>query len=97
MMTVTAHIDVSTPQGRKIVMELEKHKKYVQIDNPFPLGEDGNPIETFSVEESFEKLWKKMDEHYGYDIRKKWKPIESELPNRLTKWMIPSAIAKKQE
>ena len=53
-------------------MELEKHKKYVQIDNPFPKGEDGNPVETFSVEESFEKLRKKMDEHYGYDIRKKW-------------------------
>ena len=52
-------------------MELEKHKKYVQIDNPFPKGEDGNPVETFSVEESFEKLRKKMDEHYGYDIRKK--------------------------
>ena len=70
-MTITAHIDVSTPQGRKIAMELEKHKKYVQNDNPFPLGEDGKPIETFSVEESFEKLWKKMDEYYGYDIRKK--------------------------
>jgi len=51
MMILTAHIDVSTPQGRKIVKELEKHKKYVQIDNPFPIGEDGNPVETFSVEE----------------------------------------------
>ena len=55
MMTVTAHIDVSTPQGRKIARELEKHKKYVQIDNPFPLGEDGKPVETFSLDESFEK------------------------------------------
>jgi len=71
MKIITAHIDVSTPQGRKIVVELEKHKKYVQIDNPFPLGEDGNPVETFTVEESFEKLWKKMDVYYGYDIRKK--------------------------
>jgi len=76
-MTITAHIDVSTPQGRKIALELEKHKKYVQIDNPFPIGDDGKPVEIFSVEESFEKLWKKMDEHYGYDIRKNQKIIKS--------------------
>jgi hypothetical protein len=71
MMIVTAHIDIRTPQGRKMTQKLEKHKKYVQIDNPFPLGEDGNPVETFSLDESFEKLWKKMDKHYGYNIRKK--------------------------
>jgi len=69
-MTVTAHIDVSTPKGRKIVRELEKNKKLVKIDNPLPVGEDGLPLETYSVEESFENLWKKMEEHYGFDIRK---------------------------
>jgi hypothetical protein len=69
-MTVTAHIDVSTSKGRKIIQELEKHRKIVKIDNPLPLGEDGLPIKTYSLDESFEKLWKKMEEHYGFDIRK---------------------------
>lgn len=69
-MTVTAHIDVSTAKGRKIVQELEKHRKIVKIDNPLPLDENGLPIKTYSVDESFEKLWKKMEEHYGFDIRK---------------------------
>jgi hypothetical protein len=69
-MTITAHIDVSTAKGRKLVQELERHKKIVKIDNPLPVGEDGLPLKTYSVEESFEKLWKKMEEHYGMDIRK---------------------------
>jgi len=69
-MTVTAHIDVSTAKGRKIIQELEKHKQIVKIDNPLPLGEDGLPIMTYSLDESFEKLWMKMEEHYGFDLRK---------------------------
>jgi hypothetical protein len=69
-MNVTAHIDTSTPKGRKIVQELERNKKFVVIENPLPLGEDGLPIKTSSLEESFEKLWIKMKEHYGVDLRK---------------------------
>lgn len=68
-MNVIANINVSTPKGRKIVRELEKHKKIVEIDNPMPVDEDGLPIKTFSLEESFEKLWNKMEEHYGVDLR----------------------------
>jgi len=56
-------------KGRKIVRELEKHKKIVEIDNPMPVGADGLPIKTFSLEESFEKLWNKMEKHYGFNIK----------------------------
>jgi hypothetical protein len=69
-MNVTAHIDTSTPKGRKIVQELERNKKFVVIENPLPPGEDGLPLKTSSLEESFEKLWIKMKEHYGVDLRK---------------------------
>jgi hypothetical protein len=69
-MNVTAHIDTSTPKGRKIVQELERNKKIVVIENPMPVGEDGLPLKTSSLEESFEKLWVKMEEHYGIDLRK---------------------------
>jgi hypothetical protein len=69
-MNVTAHIDVSTPKGRKIVQELERNKKIVQIENPMPIGEDGLPAKTYSLDESFEKLWDKMENHYGFDLRK---------------------------
>ena len=30
-MTVTANIDISTATGRKLVRELEKHKRVVQL------------------------------------------------------------------
>lgn len=68
-MTVTAHININTSKGRKLVRELEKNKKLVTIENPMPNDEDGLPEETYSLEESFEKLWNKMEEHYGFDLR----------------------------
>jgi hypothetical protein len=69
-MNVTAHIDTSTSKGRKIVQELERNKKIVVVENPMPVGEDGLPEKTSSLEDSFEKLWIKMEEHYGIDLRK---------------------------
>ncbi len=68
-MNITAHIDIRTAKGRKIVQELERNKKIVEIENPMPVGEDGLPLVTYSVEESFEKLWDKMEDHYSVDIR----------------------------
>ena len=64
-MKVTAKIDISTPAGRKIVRELEKHKKLVKVTYPLPLGEDGKTEETFSIEDVFEELDTKLKKHYG--------------------------------
>jgi len=64
-MEVTAIIDISTPAGRKIVRELEKHKKLVKVTYPIPLGEDGKTEETYSVEEVFAELDNKLKNHYG--------------------------------
>jgi hypothetical protein len=51
---------------------LERNKKLVKIENPMPTGEDGLPAKTYSLEQSFEKLWDKMKEHYGLDLRTLW-------------------------
>jgi len=67
-MTVTAIIDVSTPTGRKIVRELEKHKRVVKIiSEPEPL----EPIteKTYPMDEVFDELWDKLEDHYGVDLR----------------------------
>jgi len=69
-MSVTAHIDTNTSKGRKLVQELERNKKIVVIENPMPVGDDGLPEKTSSLEDSFEKLWNKMEEHFGMDLRK---------------------------
>ena len=63
-MEVTAKIDISTPTGRKIMRELEKHKKLVKITYPLPIGEDGITEELFSVDEVFAELDTKLKKHY---------------------------------
>lgn len=68
-MTVTANIDISTPTGRKIVRELEKHKRVVQITYPEPIVQEEVIDETISVEEAEDYLWNKLEEHYGVDLR----------------------------
>ena len=67
-MNVTAHINISTPKGRKIVKELKRHKKIVEIENPMPVGIDGLPEETYSSEFMEEYLWNKLDEHYNNTV-----------------------------
>ncbi|MFZ4726289.1 MAG: hypothetical protein ACOYMD_12685 [Paludibacter sp.] len=69
-MTVTARINIETPTGRRIVRELEKHKKVVQIIHEQPLGVDGLPRVTFPAEEVFDEMWDKLSELYGVDMRK---------------------------
>ena len=64
-MTVTATIDVSSPTGRRLLRELEKHKRVVKIDNPLPLGADGLPEKLYTVEDFENKLKSKFEEHYG--------------------------------
>ena len=63
-MTVTARINVETPAGRKIVRELEKHRKLVEIVNPLP------DVKTCSVNEAYERGLDKLSEHYKVDMRK---------------------------
>ncbi|HRZ97059.1 MAG TPA: hypothetical protein P5084_05845 [Paludibacter sp.] len=69
-MTVIARINVETPAGRKIVRELEKHKKLVQIEHELPLCADGLQRETIPSEQVFEEMWDKLSELYGVDMRK---------------------------
>jgi len=51
-MTVIAKIDISSPTGRKIVRELEKHKRVVEIIYPDPIAQDEVIEETITIEES---------------------------------------------
>lgn len=69
-MTVTVRINVETPTGRKIVRELEKHRKVVEIEHEQPLGVDGMPRLLIPAEQVFEKGWDLLSELYGVDMRK---------------------------
>jgi hypothetical protein len=65
MNTVTAHIDVSMPAGRRLLRNLAKHKKAVKIEVPLP-----QTAKTYTLDETFKPLWKKLNEHYGTDLQK---------------------------
>lgn len=64
-MEVTAKINISTPTGRKIVRELEKHKKLVKITYPLP---ESISEKTYTHEEFLKKVKNKFNETYGVDF-----------------------------
>ena len=69
-MTVIAHIDINTTTGRRILRELETHKRVVRLEYPLPAQEDGSVQKTYSVQETFDNLYDKLEGHYGVDLRK---------------------------
>ena len=69
-MTVTAHINVETPAGRKIVRELEKHRKLVEISYELPEFINGTPAGYITLEEGEKNFWENLTSKIGYDIRK---------------------------
>jgi len=67
-MTVTAHINIETPAGRKIVRELEKHRKLVQIE--YPQIERIENERTYTLEESYKECESILSKNYGVDVSK---------------------------
>lgn len=65
-MTVIANIDISTPTGRKIVRELEKHKRVVKIT--YPEAEE-IPEGAVTIEEGVEEFWGHLEKKFGFDLR----------------------------
>jgi hypothetical protein len=67
-MNVKATINVSSPTGRKLVRELEKHKRIVKIENPESIN--GIPEDAIPVEQGIEELWNHLENRFGFDLRK---------------------------
>ena len=69
-MTVTAHIDVNTPTGRRILKELETHKRVVKIEYPEMMEADGQPLKTHPIDVVYKQGLAKLSKHYGVDMDK---------------------------
>jgi hypothetical protein len=67
-MEVTARINIDSPTGRKLVREIEKHKKVAEIEYPLP-EELLNGAAT-SHNDAWNKVWEKLSNHYGVDVQK---------------------------
>ncbi|MDO9152954.1 MAG: hypothetical protein Q7U47_04475 [Paludibacter sp.] len=73
-MTVTAYINVETPAGRKIVSDLEKHRKLVKIEYPEVAAIENE--KTYTVDEVFDECIDILSSHYKVDGRKIWNSIK---------------------
>jgi len=63
-MEVTVKIRKNTSAGRRLLRDVAIHKEFVQVENPLPMGG------TYTLDEAFEPLWNRLNEHYGTDLRK---------------------------
>ena len=66
MNEVLARIDITSPTGRRIVRELEKHKDIVKLEYPLPEGVANG----HSWKDVYERGLDKLSAHYGVDMRK---------------------------
>ena len=64
---VTVTIDVSTPAGRRIIRDLDKHKEVVKIQSPLPEHLVGK--KTYAVDEAFEMVEQKLNDYYGTNYK----------------------------
>ncbi|GHT40536.1 hypothetical protein FACS189437_06280 [Bacteroidia bacterium] len=63
---VTANIDVATPTGRRIIKELEQHKRTAKSNHPIL----DNIIEkTYTVDEVYNECCDILSDYYGCDVR----------------------------
>lgn len=74
MQAINVQIDISTPTGRKLLNEIQKHPKVAKIQTEIPQSIlEGK---TYTVEESFDKCIDILSEHYNVDGRKIWDSIK---------------------
>ncbi|MDD4968503.1 MAG: hypothetical protein PHT07_03645 [Paludibacter sp.] len=68
METINVQIDISTPTGKRLLREVEKHPRVAKIQYPLPKEIVGQ--KTYTLEESFEECCDILSEHYKCDVRK---------------------------
>jgi hypothetical protein len=63
---ITAEIDVATPTGRRIIKDLERHKRTVKLN--YPVSENIT-VKTYTHEEVWTNVERILNEHYGTDFK----------------------------
>jgi len=68
METINVQIDISTPTGRRLLREVEKHPRVAKIEYPLPKELEGQRF--YTLDEVFEECYDILSEHYKCDVRK---------------------------
>jgi len=69
-MEVTARINIDGPTGRKLVREIQKHKKVAELEYPHP-STYSDLTNHVTVDEAFDRLMDKLNVHYGTSYKLK--------------------------
>lgn len=70
MQTVHVQIDITTPTGRRLLKEVERHPRVAKVEYPLPEAIDGQ--KTYTIEEVFSAVEKKLNNHYGTNHKLKY-------------------------
>ncbi len=65
---IKVKIDITTPTGRRLLKEVEKHPRVAKIE--YPLPEEIAGQKTYTLNEVFEECYDILSEHYKCDVRK---------------------------
>jgi len=68
METINVQIDISTPTGKRLLREVEKHPRVAKIEYPLPKELEGQRF--YTLDEVFEECYDILSEHYKCDVRK---------------------------
>ncbi len=68
MSTVNVQIDISSPTGRRLLRELEKHPKAAKVEYPIPEAIAGE--KTYTLDDVYNKGIDRLSELYNVDMRK---------------------------
>jgi hypothetical protein len=68
MNTIKVEIDISSPVGKRLLKEIEKHPGIVKVEKQHPDTLAGQ--KTYTVDEVFEECYDILSEHYKCDVRK---------------------------
>jgi hypothetical protein len=63
---ITANVDVATPTGRRIIEELEQHKRPAKLNYPIL---DTTIEKTYTVDEVYNECCDILSDYYGCDVR----------------------------
>jgi hypothetical protein len=67
METVNVQIDISSPTGRRLVRELQKHPRVAKVVYPLPAEIAGQ--KTYTHGEVWSEVAEKLSDHYGVEIK----------------------------
>ena len=67
-MTVTAEINIESATGRRIVRELEKHRKVVKLNYPIASELQDEGSHTYSYQDFKENVKLEFKKRYGVDF-----------------------------